>query len=205
MANFPKIICPAPSKTGTVSLTSALGRLGLRIAHYPHDSTTIHQCFEKGEPPTKILNQYDGICDLPAAVWWRELLGYFGDEGCLVICVHRDAMDWIKSMKRHYKKNSCHVNNISVHHLWRVAFFGIYGFNERKMLWRYSRHYDELSLIDNQMLHYPRRWLNLSLEVDNKIIWRRLCEFLKPFADEEMRALIDSSIGAEFPRLNVST
>jgi len=169
-----KIICPAPSKMGTVSLCAALKQLGIAVAHYPHDEVVQHYSLRLGEPPTRTIDYSDGIADLPAAIWWRELMGIYPDSQIIVTYRNFDA--WVKSMLTHYANNPPSPTGYSVHDALRIAFYGFCGVNADKWTEVANRHY--VALARAAELDVFAHWHYIDLDGDNEQNWRELCDFL---------------------------
>lgn len=169
-----KIICPAPSKMGTVSLCAALKQLGITVAHYPHDELVQHYSLRLGEPPFRTAAHFDGIADLPAAIWWRELLQRYRES--LVIVTYRNFHAWKISMLYHYKDHPPSSIGYSVHDALRIAFYGFCGINPDKWIEVANRHYNALARASE--LDMYGRWHYIDLDGDNDQNWRELCDFL---------------------------
>lgn len=104
------------SKTGTVSLTEALKRLGYKAKHYPH----LFQVLE-------IAQAFDAVTDTPVIVY-MEALDRLYPKAQFVLTV-RDEDAWIASCRRHYAKKP--VEKIMAWKLWnRRAVYGMHGFDE---------------------------------------------------------------------------
>lgn len=194
----PKIICPAPSKTGTVSLSHALDLLGYRIAHYPH-GPEITSALISGHAPIKLLYRYDGITDLPASIWWRELLEQY--DGSVIIMTFRGTTEWLDSMIAHYQKNPPKQDIFDIHDLLRVRFYGFSGINRSKWESRLFTLFGELVQVQTTKKH-PALWLDL--RNNNEDLLRRLVSFLQEHLSlsDEMIAEASRNGLSEFPRLN---
>src|SRR5436309_4079524 len=86
------------SRTGTTSLGQALNILGVRTADYPFDSTTQAE-LEAECSHLSILNEYDGIVDIPVAPFFAQLDRAYPDSKFILTIRDRDA--WLKSMETH--------------------------------------------------------------------------------------------------------
>lgn len=111
-----KIFGVGLSRTGTVSLTTALKQLGYRAKHYPH----LFQVVE-------LAKQVDALTDTPVIVYMETLDRLF--PNAQFILTIRDEDEWIDSCRRHYAKKP--VERIMAWKLWnRRAVYGVEGFNE---------------------------------------------------------------------------
>lgn len=192
----PKILCPAPSKMGTVSLTAALEALGYRIAHYPHGQE-IAQSLMTGEEPADLLYRVDGMTDLPASIWYRDLLKRY--PGSVIIMVVRGTSEWLESMTAHYAKNPPKQANFDIHDMLRVRFYGVNGINKRKWVNRLFALLGELNSIVSQ---YPTLWLDL--RDNNDELLNQLTSFLQKYlnlSDERIAEARRNGL-TEFPHLN---
>lgn len=116
------------SRTGTTSLTAALGALGFRTLHFPDDAFSERDLRDR-PPPDKpmrmsALAHYDAMTDTPAALCYRQLdLGYPGSRFVLTL---RDETSWLESVRRHYAR----VTHPSAYVLWlRSEVYGTEGFD----------------------------------------------------------------------------
>lgn len=104
------------SKTGTVSLTAALKRLGYRAKHYP----PLFQVIE-------LSKEFDALTDTPVIVF-MEALDRLWPDARFVLTV-REEESWIDSLRRHYAKKP--VERIMKWKLWnRRCVYGMNGFTE---------------------------------------------------------------------------
>lgn len=69
-----KVLGVGLSKTGTVSLHTALGILGLNAMHY--DTHRLNRVLDGSDPAPnfRIYDDFDAVTDLPAAAFYDELL-----------------------------------------------------------------------------------------------------------------------------------
>jgi hypothetical protein len=94
-----KILGVGLSRTGTMSLTLALRRLGYRTKHY--DRVRLNDILD-GSNPSPDFRRYDdvdAVTDLPSAYFYRELLDAY--PGARAILTVRDVDSWWASIARH--------------------------------------------------------------------------------------------------------
>jgi len=104
------------SRTGTVSLTAALKRLGYRAKHYPHLLQVI-----------EMAAKFDALTDIPVIVY-MEALDQLYPDARFVLTV-RNEETWIASLTRHYSEKP--ISHIMDWKLWcRWAVYGMSGFEE---------------------------------------------------------------------------
>ncbi len=117
MRNFNKVFVIALPRCATVSMSDALGQLGIRTAHlgriygesmpehnHPARLKRMYHQIEAGEFTLDILQQCDGLADYPACCFdvMRELDANF--PGSLFINVRRDDDQerWLQSVERQF-------------------------------------------------------------------------------------------------------
>jgi sulfotransferase family protein len=94
-----KILGTGLSRTGTMSLTLALRRLGFRAMHY--DRVRLNDILD-GSNPNPDFRRYDdvdAVLDIPSAYFYRELLEAYPDAKAILTV--RDVESWWKSVERH--------------------------------------------------------------------------------------------------------
>jgi hypothetical protein len=95
-----KILGAGLSRTGTLSLHSALQILGFKSLHY--DTVRLNDIVD-GSNPRPDFRRYDdldAVVDLPAAYFYEELLAAYPE--CVCILTVRDVDDWWDSVSRHF-------------------------------------------------------------------------------------------------------
>jgi len=81
------------SRTGTVSLSAALTRLGYSTKHYPHLLKIV-----------ELSRQYDALTDSPVAPY-AEVLDRLYPDAKFILTV-RDVADWLESCRRHWARRA---------------------------------------------------------------------------------------------------
>lgn len=92
----PKIFGLGLSRTGTKSLTEALGRLGFDVVHFPLDETTIRE-FTNGHFDLTLLRDHDGITDITTIPFYQQLDWQY--PGSKFILTMRDKEPWLESLR----------------------------------------------------------------------------------------------------------
>lgn len=171
----PKIFAIGLSKTGTVSLTSALEILGYRTIHYPRFSYIQGKC--KIKP--KILEKYDAITDTPVAASYPELDK--AHPGSKFILTLRDKEAWLRSCKRHFWKGRFRNNERRAANDLHRQLYGRTDYEQALFSRNYDRHIEEVT-------SYFKGREN-DLLIMNIIAgdgWEKLCHFLnKPVPNDE--------------------
>jgi hypothetical protein len=145
------------SRTGTVSLTAALGTLGYQVKHFP--------------PALEVMayaERYDALTDTPVALY-VEVLDRL-HPGAKFILTVRDEEGWLDSCRRHWAGRKPTTPG------WRWnrrAVYGIETFDEAVFLRVYREHVERI-------LHYfagrPGKLLVLNVCAGEG--YERLCPFL---------------------------
>jgi hypothetical protein len=94
-----KILGVGLSRTGTMSLTIALRRLGFRAMHY--DRVRLNDILD-GSNPNPDFRRYDdvdAVLDIPSAYFYHELLDAYPEAKAILTL--RDTDDWWRSVERH--------------------------------------------------------------------------------------------------------
>lgn len=100
-----KVLGVGLSKTGTLSLRTALQKLGLNALHY--DTQRLNHVLDGSDssPNFRIYDDVDAVTDLPAAAFYDELLqAYPKAKAVLTI---RDVDAWWESIEKHFNWNFC--------------------------------------------------------------------------------------------------
>ena len=86
------------SKTGTLSLTSALNSLGIRTIHFPYDKITEKELF-MGSNKLSILDNHQAITDISIIPFYKNLDKSY--PGSKFIMTKRETNSWLRSIKKH--------------------------------------------------------------------------------------------------------
>lgn len=156
--NFNKIFCIGLGKTGTVSLTKALERLGFKIALYPSG----HMFFED-------IDSSDGASDLSISCRFEELDQKYPNSK--FICQVRDLNSWLISCSYQYAE----------HQRWNVL-----GTKYRNMMFG-TDVYDRKKFVDSWFRHEKRveeyfkdrKQDLLIMNIVNGDGYDKLCKFLE--------------------------
>lgn len=164
-----KVFCIGFQKTGTSSLTEALGILGYNAIGYSpfrglaeDPSVTKEKIWNLALP---LARQYDVVQDTPWPILFRELDQAFPEAK--FIHVVRDEKAWIRSAVKDFSK---HHNEI--HRL-------IYGSgnpvgNEESWVETYRKHNRD---VEDYFVKFPGKCLHMKMESPD-YGWKTLCNFL---------------------------
>lgn len=164
-------------KTGTVSLNTALGMLGLDSAHWlgPWWARDIYDQVMSGNGRSNTLERSYAVSDLPLPLIFREIDRAY--PGSKFILTMRNEADWLRSVETHWSganewhgtwKRDCFTNHC------HSLLYGRASFDRETMLTRYWRHNFEV------MEHFKDRPDDLLvLNIDSKLKWPPLCHFLR--------------------------
>jgi hypothetical protein len=145
------------SKTGTVSLTAALQRLGYRVKHYPPLLGVI-----------EAAERYDAVTDSPVALY-VEVLDRLYPDARFVLTV-RDEAGWLDSCRRHWAGRKPRAAD------WRWnrrAVYGIESFDAEVFRRVYRAHVERV-----QAYFAGRAGKLLVLDVCGGEGYEELCPFL---------------------------
>lgn len=163
-----KIVGAGLGRTGTTSLAKALELLGYKTLHWEPkrladiiDGTTAN-------PNWRRYDDVDAVTDVPAALFWRELLEAYPDSKCILTI--RDTDEWYDSM------------------LWLMQFQN----RQRLNFWkaatkthRYTYGTDDLTpLLAKKRYEDHNRLVQLDVPAERLLVlnirdgWQPLCQFL---------------------------
>jgi hypothetical protein len=121
-----------------VSLASALNLLGFRVLHYPHDPKTFEE-LQGGVCRLSVLDDYDGITDIPAIPIYQELARVY-TRSRFVLTV-RDEDEWLRSLREHWQRNPSRAEGEETDHTFafrrwtRRAALGVVEFDAEALRW----------------------------------------------------------------------
>jgi hypothetical protein len=168
------------SRTGTKSLTDALGILGFNVAHYPNDRTTLQE-LKSNNCSFSILQHVDGITDITVAPFYPELDTLF--PGSKFILTIRDRASWLTALEKHWNfasqlpasaaESSNWAVNLEITRLLKMAVFGSYEFDRNHMG-------DIYNLYTQGVIRYflSRPQDLLVIDICGGDGWEKLCPFL---------------------------
>ena len=162
------------SRTGTTSLMRALGHLGYKTIHYPHDPVTLAE-LSGSVYRLSVLDEFDAITDITVSPYYAQLdSAYPGSKFVLTV---RNMEQWLVSMAKHFDRLVPHLKQ---HPEMRpftdficAAVYGTQTFERERMKWVYETH------VQNVRSFFESRPDDL-LEVDicSGVGWTELCSFL---------------------------
>ncbi len=185
------------SKTGTSSLTEALNLLGIRSAHYPHDERTYDE-LRNGNYRLSILEEYQGVVDIPVAPYFPQLDGEF--PGSKFILTIREKEAWLRSCEVHWRLMMEWWHNFPqfkrFHEFISAVVYGAIAFNRGRFAFVYDTHARNAR---DYFKDRPRDFL--VLDICGGEGWEKLCPFLGlpvpdapfPRANEWMHLLMQAS------------
>lgn len=188
-----KVICAGLPRTGNTSLAEALRILGYKTLQHATERLPL---FPTADTSFQVFDDVDAVVDLPAAMYWRELLEAYPEAK--VILTVRDVDDWYQSMVRHIEVMRA-AGDTECDRLHTLVF----GSAEPSEHW-YKRRFQEhnaalVGLVDDGLeihgdmaFRKATSWeigtgLLLLSVTDGRVTsdpWQRLCDFLdKPIPD----------------------
>lgn len=184
-----KIFCIGLSRTGTKSLSKALAILGYDIIHYPADEDTYEE-LAFGNYQLSILDHYDGVSDITASAFFRELDEQY-PEAKFILTI-RDREEWLDGMEKHWysripfeeneEADPTRAIHMKMRRFLRASMYGTYVFNRRRLGNVYDRHIAEVREYFSG--EKSDRFLEMNFFQGDG--WDELCGFLGvPVPDEE--------------------
>lgn len=162
------------SRTGTLSLSLALGRLGYRTAHFVDHRRVLRgqDSWLAGDFREDSLAGYDAAVDLPVPAFYVQLDARY--PGSRFILTVREAGSWIASMRRHWAATPLGDDPQGEYRRRvRLAMYGISGFSEERMRQVYETHQRG---VHQYFAHRPDDLL--VLDICGGQGWEPLCAFL---------------------------
>jgi hypothetical protein len=171
------------SRTGTTSLTRALGLLGFRAAHFPADPATqeaVIDCVERDCPrlELEILETVDAITDAPAAARFEALDAAY--PGSRFIHTVRDRETWLGSCRRYWPEEAEpylreHAAESWADFITRMSYelYGDVAFDAERFAIAYDRH---AMRVRRHFRDRPEAVLTLDITAGDG--WAPLCGFL---------------------------
>lgn len=185
------------SKTGTSSLTDALNILGIKSVHYPHDDRTFDE-LRGGNYNLSILEQYQGIVDIPVAPFYAQLDGLYPKSKFILTTREKNA--WLASCDTHWRLMIEWRDNFPqfkrFHEFISACVYGTLSFNPNRFAYVYDTH------VKNVYDYFENRPDDfLVIDICAGEAWEKLCPFLGmeipdcpfPHANEWMHLLMQAS------------
>jgi hypothetical protein len=186
------------SKTGTSSLSEALNILGINTIHYPFDDVTYNE-LKDGNYKLSILQEYQGIVDIPVAPYYAQLDKNF--PGSKFILTDRDLDGWLRSVEKHWELMMKWWHNFPefkrFHEFISAAVYGAIAFNVDRYQFVYESHEK------NVREYFKNRTGDfLVMDICAGEEWNVLCKFLNmpvpdlpfPHANEWMHKLMEATV-----------
>lgn len=134
------------SRTGTLSLSTALSMLGFRVAHWHShvDAQRGVNSWFRGDFTSDELAGIDAAADMPIPIFFRELdQRYPGSKFILTV---RDVDPWLVSLRRHVARFEIKMDPASEYRkMVRLAAYGTYGFSEPRARFAHAAHLEGIS------------------------------------------------------------
>ncbi len=165
------------SQTGTHRLATALNRLGYQVIHAPDDENTLKE-LESGHYQLSLLQQFDGMTDLPSALFFQELDRCFPHSRFILTL--RPPQSWLQSLKSQWvtreifpESQAPNAQNMDRRRWLKRLAFGSDDFNPEKF-------YEVGMAHQNRAIAYFKNRPDtlLILNLDEGDGWEKLCAFL---------------------------
>lgn len=169
-----KVLGVGLSRTGTTSLARALTTLGYKTLHWSPEKLRDVIMGNNSDPNWRRYNDVDAVVDLPAALFYDELLEVYPDLKCILTV--RDESTWLRSLERHYNHISKKFNGLLLKEA-KITQMYAYGSDKIIPYLALKRYRDHNKLVE---LTIPADQL-LILDIernDNRVLMKQLCCFL---------------------------
>ena len=193
------------SRTGTKSLTAALARLGLDVAHYPDDPTTVRELLA-GHCELTLLRERDGITDITTIPFYREFDRIYPDSRFVLTVREKDA--WLESLRKLLERRPPgdeparyrdRPELVRFRRFLRERVYGSNEFDAERMAAAYDAHHREV-----RAYFEGRPDDLLVLDVTRGEGYDRLCPFLGVGAPDEPFPVEGRSVDADARRARVA-
>jgi hypothetical protein len=169
-----RIVGAGLSRTGTLSLSLALQELGLRTLHWCPERLRDVINGQTTQPDFRRYDDVDAVIDLPAALFYYELLQAYPEAKCILTTRREDA--WLRSVQHHYQVSVPEYLKGDTERLEEARRTQelAYGSAEVVPYLYLKRYRDHNRLVVHDVP--PERLLVLNLEENSG--WTALCDFL---------------------------
>lgn len=164
------------SRTGTTSLAKALTLLGYKTLHWSPKRLRDVIMGKIDNPDWQRYDDVDAVTDLPAALFYNELLQAYPGTKCILTI--RDTERWLKSITQHYEETI--PNKFSGTLLREAKATQMFAYGSCKVVpYLYRKRYED----HNQLVQHeipPEQLLILDIERgSNGSLMQELCDFLE--------------------------
>jgi hypothetical protein len=164
------------SRTGTVSLTDALTRLGIAAKHFPEDKLTQDE-LRRGYYRLSVLDKVQALTDIPVAPFYAQFDQIYPTSK--FILTTRRTEPWLISMEDHFRFWVEH-NRDPFTDFILACTYGVIHFSPDRM--RYVKELHEAN-VQSYFAGRPGKLLVLDASAGDG--WEKLCGFLNcPVPDE---------------------
>ena len=163
-----KLICPGLSRTGSRSLAAALEILGYKTSHWqPHRLRDVIMG-HTATPNFKRFNDVDAILDLPASIFFKELLDAYKDSK--IILTVREENQWFDSVWKHYQWVHQNLKDdlLSEAIVTQQIAYGTTNCNKFIYCKKFREHNESVKALGGVLI----------MDICNGDKWEKLCEWL---------------------------
>ena len=159
-------------KTGPSTLNRPLQHLGYRSFHYAGDPITAQQV-RRGDYRLKILDQFDGLTDIPVPAIYAQLDEMYPDSKFILTV--RDMEGWLDSCGHAlFNQPEAVPEDGSIREFYRTLLYGCKVFNKSRFEWVHKTHVETVKRYfsgdNNSQL--------LIMDIAGGDQWDPLCRFL---------------------------
>lgn len=170
-----KVFCIGLSKTGTLSLSIALRRLGYKTSHGRIYGICLSNFINPEKLTTEMFITIDAASDIPIVLSYSKLDELF--PNAKFILTTRDLESWLKSCSKNFSKEIMDKRiNLKFGPIENEAFCSLYHTP-------YFKESNFIETYDNHILNINKRFKGrkdkiLELNIFNGDSWSKLCPFI---------------------------
>jgi hypothetical protein len=194
-----KIFCIGLSRTGTLTLATALEQLGIVATHYPNDKATQDE-LRRGHYALSIVDQVQALLDIPVSPYYAQFDNIYPEAK--FILTTRPMESWLRSMETHFSLYVEHMRD-DFDDFVLACVYGVLHFSAERF--SYVKELHERNVRD-YFSGRPEKLL--VFDVFQGDSWPELCPFLdlpvpdSPFPHANV-ALSEPARRRRLPRLKV--
>ena len=203
-----RVIGAGLSRTGTHSLSAALELLGLKSIHF--DTQRLNDVLDGSNqnPDFRRYDDVDAVCDLPAGVFYRELMTAYPESK--VVLTVRDVNAWYPSIREHFRRHPItNETQLKFRLARKLGIENAFRESDIDRFRRHLRHYVYGSTVPREFL-FKKRYQDhnalvvatvpkerlLVMDITAGDGWEKLCPFIgadipdRPFPHEDAPAFV---------------
>lgn len=158
------------SKTGTVSLNTALRKLHYNAIHWPCDEQYLRE-LKEGRLDLTIYGMYDAVTDAASPCLMYPELSELYPNAKFILTV-REEITWVESIRKHISHEKKFPLQTRLAEAHRMLVYGSAELSEQLWLRRFKEHNKAV----RQFFQGSNRFLEMNIVAGDG--WDKLCPFL---------------------------